>query len=73
MVWLMPILRVMSRVDQWVAPTGCSVSVIIRSTASPPTSRGAPLRGASTGPSSRCATKRCRQVIAFWRLTPDAQ
>jgi hypothetical protein len=59
-VWLIPARRAIARVLQWVAFLGASssVSAIRRSTAVSRMLRGAPQRGASASPSSRCSAKR---------------
>jgi hypothetical protein len=73
-VRLMPARRAIGRVRRCVAFLGASSSVGAtgRSTASSPMVRGAPERGASASPSSRCSAKRRRQVATVRRLTPGA-
>jgi len=74
-VWLIPARFAIERVLQCVASGGASssVSATSRSTAASSIRRGAPGRGASTSPSSRCAAKRRRQVATVGRLTPSAR
>ncbi len=69
-----PASRAMERVLQWVAPAG-TLSNVLAITASMRVSsmlRGAPGRGASSRPSSRCSTKRARHFetvcgVTRWR------
>ncbi|MNL40500.1 hypothetical protein D3C87_1628530 [compost metagenome] len=62
------ISRAMSRVLQWVAPSGIdsSVRAITASTRASSMLRGAPGRGASSKPSKHSWTKRARHLDPVW-------
>jgi hypothetical protein len=72
-VWLMPVARAISRVDQWVASVGVSSSVLVitASTCSSVIVRGAPGRGSSTSPSRRRVANRPRHLPTVAACTPN--
>jgi hypothetical protein len=70
--WDMPVVLAIDRVDQCVASSGfsCSVLTTTTSTSSSVTVRGDPGRGSSTSPSSRLATNRLRHLPTVASATP---
>ncbi len=71
-LWLKPVRLAIARVLQCVAALGfvSRVSVTTRSTWASVIVRGAPGRGSSSRPSSRCVTKRCRHFPTIGREMP---
>ena len=72
--WLIPVAAAIDRVDQCVAPAGCSSSVftITRSTSSSRIVRGLPGRGSSCKPSKRRRANRPRHLLTVLWLQPNS-